>query len=128
MFHRWGSLPSYQRTRGALQFLATVVHALWAGRAEREPQALIGPGDVDLADEGTRMTFLEQVGETDQYRSVVEADFLAADAGTRRVDERLGRDAPGSSGCVSGRASRPRSCCCRSARARARIAARSSAR
>ncbi|MGI8511992.1 MAG: DUF499 domain-containing protein, partial [Solirubrobacteraceae bacterium] len=95
MFHRWGSLPSYQRTRGALQFLATVVHALWAGRAEREPQALIGPGDVDFADEGSRMTFLEQVGETDQYRSVVEADFLAADAGTRRVDERLGRDAPG---------------------------------
>lgn len=95
MFHRWGSLPSYQRTRGALQFLATVVHALWAGRAEREPQALIGPGDVDLADEGSRMTFLEQVGETEQYRSVVEADFLAADAGTRRVDERLGRDAPG---------------------------------
>jgi hypothetical protein len=95
MFHRWGSLPSYQRTRGALQFLATVVHALWAGRAQREPQALIGPGDVDLSDEGSRMTFLEQVGETEQYRSVVEADFLAADAGTRRVDERLGRDAPG---------------------------------
>jgi hypothetical protein len=95
MFHRWGSLPSYQRTRGALQFLATVVHALWAGRAEREPQALIGPGDVDLADEGTRLTFLEQVGETDQYRSVIEADFLAGDAGTRVVDERLGRDAPG---------------------------------
>jgi hypothetical protein len=95
MFHRWGSLPSYQRTRGALQFLANVVHALWAGRAEREPQALIGPGDVDLADEGSRMTFLEQVGETEQYRSVVEADFLGADAGTRRVDDRLGRDAPG---------------------------------
>jgi hypothetical protein len=92
MFHRWGSLPSYQRTRGALQFLATVVHALWVGRAEREPQALIGPGDVNLADEGSRMTFLEQVGETEQYRSVIEADFLAADAGTRRVDERLGRE------------------------------------
>ena len=95
MFHRWGSLPSYQRTRGALQFLATVVHALWARRAEREPQPLIGPGDVDLADEGTRLTFLEQVGETDQYRSVIEADFLAGEAGTRVVDRRLGRDAPG---------------------------------
>src|SRR5206468_10074372 len=67
MFHRWGSLPSYQRTRGALQFLATVVHSLWAGRAQREPQALIGPGDVDLSNEGSRMTFLEQVGETEQY-------------------------------------------------------------
>ena len=29
MYHRWGSLPSYQRTRGALQFLACTVHALW---------------------------------------------------------------------------------------------------
>ena len=28
MYHRWGSLPSYQRTRGALQFLASVVYAL----------------------------------------------------------------------------------------------------
>ena len=95
MFHRWGSLPTYQRTRGALQFLATVVHALWAKRSEREPQPLIGPGDVDLADEGSRLTFLEQVGATNQYASVVQADFLAADAGTRRIDERLGRDAPG---------------------------------
>ena len=95
MFHRWGSLPTYQRTRGALQFLATVVHALWAKRSEREPQPLIGPGDVDLADEGSRLTFLEQVGATNQYASVVQADFLASDAGTRRIDERLGRDAPG---------------------------------
>jgi hypothetical protein len=29
IYHRWGSLSSYQRTRGALQFLARVVHALW---------------------------------------------------------------------------------------------------
>ncbi len=94
MYHRWGSLPSYQRTRGALQFLATVVHKLWVARGERAPQALIGPGDVDLSDEATRMTFLEQVGETSQYSSVIEADFLASDAGTRRVDDRMGREAP----------------------------------
>lgn len=35
MYQRWGSLPSYQRTRGALQFLATVVHALWSQRTSR---------------------------------------------------------------------------------------------
>jgi len=28
MYHRWGSLPSYQRTRGALQFLARTIYAL----------------------------------------------------------------------------------------------------
>jgi predicted AAA+ superfamily ATPase len=94
MSHRWGTLPTYQRTRGALQFLARVVHTLWAARGERVAQALIGPGDVDLAEESVREGFLEQVGEANQYRSVVEADFLSADAGTKRIDERIGRDAP----------------------------------
>jgi len=94
MYQRWGSLPSYQRTRGALQFLATVTHSLWTSRAERTPQALIGPGDVDLSDEATRGTFFEQVGEASQYTAVVEADFLNADAGTRVVDQRVGREAP----------------------------------
>ena len=94
MYQRWGSLPSYQRTRGALQFLATVTHALWTSRGERTPQPLIGPGDVDLFDEATRATFFEQVGEANQYTAVVEADFLSADAGTRVVDERIGREAP----------------------------------
>ena len=36
MFHRWGSLPSYQRTRGALQFLACAVNVAVAAR---EPPA-----------------------------------------------------------------------------------------
>jgi hypothetical protein len=94
MNHRWGALPTYQRTRGALQFLARVVHSLWASRGEAAPQALIGPGDVDLADESVREAFLEQVGEANQYRSVIEADFLTGAAGTKRIDERIGRDAP----------------------------------
>lgn len=94
MNHRWGSLPTYQRTRGALQFLATVVHSLWSGDGRGKAGALIGPGDVDLRDERTRAAFFAQVGEEKQYRSVAEADFINPDAGTRRVDERLGRDSP----------------------------------
>jgi len=92
MQHRWASLATYQRTRGALQFLATVVHSLWAG--DGRPAALIGPGDVDLADEHSRNTFFEQVDAERQYRAVVEADFLGTDAGARRVDERFGRESP----------------------------------
>lgn len=94
MNHRWGSLPTYQRTRGALQFLATVVHGLWTSEGRGRAGALIGPGDVDLRDDRTRSSFFAQVGEEKQYRSVVEADFINADAGTRRVDERLGSDSP----------------------------------
>jgi Protein of unknown function (DUF499) len=94
MNHRWGSLPTYQRTRGALQFLATVVHDLWTSEGRGKAGALIGPGDVDLRDERTRTAFFAQVGEEKQYRSVAEADFINPDAGTKRVDERLGRDSP----------------------------------
>jgi hypothetical protein len=94
MYQRWGSLPSYQRTRGALQFLATVVHALWNPRGDGDAQALIGPGDVRLSDEAVRASFFEQVGEATQYAAVVEADFLSANAGTRAVDERIGRESP----------------------------------
>jgi hypothetical protein len=94
MYQRWGSLPSYQRTRGALQFLATVVHALWNPTRDGDAQALIGPGDVRLSDEAVRASFFEQVGEATQYAAVVEADFLSANAGTRSVDERIGRESP----------------------------------
>ena len=37
MHHRWGSLPSYQRTRGALQFLACVVARPLGARGRRSP-------------------------------------------------------------------------------------------
>lgn len=94
MNHRWASLPDYQRTRGALQFLATVVHSLWRRQGETRIGALIGPGDVDLSDDQTRGVFFEQVGGEQQYRAVVEADFLVSDAGTKEVDRHLGRESP----------------------------------
>jgi hypothetical protein len=94
MCQRWGSLPSYQRTRGALQLLATVVHALWERRGEGESQGLIGPGDVGLGDDDVRASSFEQVGQTNQYAAVVGADFLGAGAGTRIIDERVGSGSP----------------------------------
>jgi hypothetical protein len=91
---RWASLPDYQRTRGALQFLATVIHALWTRSSEVKIGALIGPGDVDLRDDRVRAVFLEQVGAERNYRAVVEADFLVTDVGTGKVDRHLGRESP----------------------------------
>ena len=91
MYHRWGTLPSYQRTRGALQFLASVTHALWR-KGDRSP--LIGPGEVDLADEATRGTFFSQVGERERYSSVVEGDIVSTGSGAANVDRRIGTDSP----------------------------------
>jgi hypothetical protein len=92
MYHRWGSLPSYQRTRGALQFLATVIGALWKQGDAAGP--LIGPGDVALDDSMVRNTFFSQVGEREAMKSVLDSDLLGATARCRRVDDSVAGDAP----------------------------------
>ncbi|MEU6158838.1 DUF499 domain-containing protein [Streptomyces sp. NPDC047130] len=91
MYHRWGSLPSYQRTRGALQFLAAVVHALWRSGAS---SPLIGPGDIDFTDEASRGAFFSQVGERERFTSVLSSDITSAGAGSAAVDRHLGANSP----------------------------------
>lgn len=92
MRERWSALPSYQRTRGALQFLATAVHALWAGNIQTQP--LLGPGDVPLTDGQVRTSFLAQVDEQTQYDAVLQADLLGPHAGARTVDALLVQESP----------------------------------
>lgn len=91
MYHRWGSLPSYQRTRGALQFLARVVYAL---RANNNPSLLISPGDIPFDDEGVRGAFFSQVGEREQYSAVLAADLTGRKAKVRGVDKQIAEDSP----------------------------------
>lgn len=88
MYHRWGSLPSYQRTRGALQFLASVASA--TRNQVRLPRPLIGPGDVPLEDERVQGTFFSQVGERERYSSVLAADITGPDARAQEADRRIG--------------------------------------
>jgi hypothetical protein len=87
MHQRWTTLPTYQRTRGALQFLATVVHALWNSDVEKLP--LIGPGDVLYGDGRVRGAFFAQVGDREGFTGVLERDLTGANAGVREVDRRL---------------------------------------
>lgn len=91
MYHRWGTLPSYQRTRGALQFLACSTHALWEAK---DDSPLIGPGEVTLGDEATRGAFFSQVGERERYTAVIDGDIVAEGSGAAVVDRRIGADAP----------------------------------
>lgn len=91
MYHRWGSLPSYQRTRGALQFLARVVHAL---RSSGDTSPLIGAGNIPFDDEGVRGAFFSQVGERERYSAVIAADLVGRKAKVKAVDKRIAQDAP----------------------------------
>ncbi len=91
MYHRWGSLPSYQRTRGALQFLASAIYAL---HQSQDNSWLIAPGNIPFDDEAVRNNFFSQVGERDAYTTVVTADLIGPAAKVKTVDRRLGEDSP----------------------------------
>ncbi len=91
MYYRWGSLPSYQRTRGALQFLARSIHALWNAK---DSSLLISPSDIPLQDTDTRQAFFTQVGERNAYDAVVSADLTGKKAKVKAIDNRLAQDSP----------------------------------
>lgn len=91
MYERWGSLPSYQRTRGALQFLGTVVHVLFK---RGHSGALIAPGDIPLDDPDVRAEFFRQVGEREKWDSVLDADIAGPNARAKQVDRRIGESSP----------------------------------
>lgn len=91
MYHRWGSLPSYQRTRGALQFLATSISGVYNNPGTA--QALLGPGDVLLEDDGTRNALFSQVGEREAFGSVISADIIGGER-TPEIDRRIGEASP----------------------------------
>ncbi|MEB3160709.1 MAG: DUF499 domain-containing protein, partial [Synechocystis sp.] len=91
MYHRWGSLPSYQRTRGALQFLARTVGYLWQ---QNDPLWLVYPGSVPLNDINTKQAFFSQVGQRDAYESVIAADITGRKAKVEIVNNRLASDVP----------------------------------
>ena len=90
MHQRWTTLPSYQRTRGALQFLATVVYTLWNSDFEKLP--LIGSGDALFSDEKVRGSFFSQVGDREGFTGVLERDLIGTNAGVKEIDRRLGGD------------------------------------
>ncbi|OKH17690.1 ATP-binding protein [[Limnothrix rosea] IAM M-220] len=91
MYLRWGSLPSYQRTRGALQFLARTVSHLWQ---QHDPLWLIHPGSIPLEDINTKQAFFSQVGQRDAYDSVISADITGRKAKVNIINNRLANDVP----------------------------------
>ncbi|MEM4188672.1 MAG: DUF499 domain-containing protein [Candidatus Hadarchaeum sp.] len=95
MKSRWASLPNFQRTRGALRFLATV---LYKSKQLNKRSPVIGPGDIPLDDADVRNAFFSEVvaeaGQRDQYQSVLEHDFIGTKARVKKIDDRLAKEKP----------------------------------
>lgn len=95
MRERWAAIPDFQRTRGALRFLASCLRC--AKRDERS-RILLGPGDVQIHDPEVPQAFFKEVGQQADFQAVLEHDFIGASARVRRIDERRAKEVPSEAG------------------------------
>lgn len=69
LYHDWGALDQFQRTRGVLRLMAAVVHALWV----REDRSLIIlPASVPIDDQTTQEELARYIPVA--WRSVLDQD------------------------------------------------------
>ncbi|MEM3480934.1 MAG: DUF499 domain-containing protein [Candidatus Korarchaeum sp.] len=84
LYTKWGSFPTFQRTRGVLRLLSLVVYSL-----KESGRPFIRLGDFNLAEDAIRRELVKHIGS--QYDSVIASDITGSDSGAKKVDEELGR-------------------------------------
>jgi len=84
LYHRWGSYPEFQRTRGVLRILALVIHSML-----KSGNSYISLADFDLDNQELRQELIKFTGS--EFNSVIASDITADDSGTVRTNPELGR-------------------------------------
>ncbi|MGQ9513170.1 DUF499 domain-containing protein, partial [Thermodesulfitimonas sp.] len=84
LYERWGSFPTFQRTRGVLRLLAQVVGNLYE---KKTFSPLIQSSLVDLGSAPIRREFLKHIGN--EYDSIISADITGKAA---QIDREMGSE------------------------------------
>jgi hypothetical protein len=95
MRERWAAIPDFQRTRGALRFLAACLRSC---HREGKSRTVLGPGDVPMHDAEVRLAFFKEVGQQADFQAVLEHDLVGANARARRIDDRRAKETPAEAG------------------------------
>ena len=91
LYTRWGSHPDFQRTRGVLRLLASVVGDLWQRReTNTQSQPLIQPCHILWSIDAMQAALTRLWGPG--YQSVAAADVLGQHANAPVFDEERGGD------------------------------------
>ena len=83
LYHRWGSFPNFQRTRGVLRLLSLVISTL-----KDKSVPYITLADFNLAQTEIRQELLKHIGA--EYNGIIAQDITDTDAGSKKVDMNLG--------------------------------------
>lgn len=87
LYERWGSYPTFQRTRGVLRLLAQVVADLYKRKIA---SPLIQSSLVNLENQAIRREFVKHIGN--EYDSVIAADIAGKSANAPRIDKEMGSE------------------------------------
>jgi hypothetical protein len=88
---RWTSVDGFQRTRGALRFLASCLHAL---KARGGAKPVLGPSDIPLNDPEVLRAMLKDLDPRQDYAPVITHDLVGPNARAKRIDDRMGKETP----------------------------------
>jgi uncharacterized protein (UPF0332 family) len=91
LYTRWGSHPDFQRTRGVLRLLASIVGDLWKRRqGNTETQHLIQPCHIRWSVDALQAALTRLWGPA--YQSVAAADVIGSRSNAGLFDEERGGD------------------------------------
>lgn len=81
LYEKWSTFPTFQRTRGVLRLLASVVEDLYNRQVNLD---LILPGDINLNEPTIRREFIKHIG--DQYEGIIGSDIAGHGAKATALD------------------------------------------
>ena len=87
LHERWGSYPTFQRTRGVLRLLAHIVADQYK---QRVVSPLIQSSFVNLENQAIRREFIKHIGN--EFDSVIAADVAGKSAKAPKIDKEMGSE------------------------------------
>ena len=84
LYTDWSTLVKFQRTRGVLRLMATVIHSLWE-KGDANP--LIMPANISIDDQRVQFELTRYL--SDNWTPVIEKDVDGADSLPRRLDNEV---------------------------------------
>ncbi len=82
LYHRWGTIQQFQRTRGVLRLLSLVV-----GSLANSDKQFISLGDFDLSNDTIRQELIEYLDP--QFNGAVAKDIVGEGSGASKVNQKV---------------------------------------
>lgn len=89
LYERWGSITTFQRTRGVLKLLADCISDLYQSK-NNDP--LIQSGSINVGASAVRGELVKHTGHGNVFLSVIDSDISGKSAKAPEIDRQLGSE------------------------------------